>query len=485
MMQSKSLTCPECGSIIPGNAEKCECGHQLAVKSNALYSPGMGIIKFLAKGFHAYGLAWKAFLIHSVIYTIATQIFSPGFAALPNILSLEDATAPTTLGGIFSFILLTFTTLAFTLNADRSTEGEKIGFIESYGLALRLYGRYFFAVFLFFVGLAICSVPYNLWLEHWFKSLFSSYRYDEGAIFIAYLSKYIVLLIFSIPMIYWSNRYVFTPYALIIEDHDVKGAFTRSAYLSKNNVFSVAFNESAVGFCFFLVTVIPLGLIGWFIIYILPKLGISYFAAYGAAYTFAETIWVGLFIVFNVLYLKSLALEETLTKAKDESPQEEKDSSLKFHPAVILFPVIDIICKLYIPLLKAIVEKLKPRFKSFFEKDVGTEKAPGKEPPEYFEDSKERRMKNGKKEKVPGKKTVETATYVDYPESEPIDTIKISFIHRLKSFFKFSRKEDKFPGYFEDEDLKDRRLKKVKKVKKKKVPDKKIQKTIQYFDDDG
>ncbi|UCH94767.1 MAG: hypothetical protein JSV88_31530 [Candidatus Aminicenantes bacterium] len=381
----------------------------------------MGIMKFLANGFRAYGMAWKSFLIHSVIYTIATQIFNPGFGILPNILSLEDATPPTTLGGICIFILLTFTTLAFTLNAHRSTEGKKIGFIESYALALRLYGRYFFAVSLFFVGLSIVSIPLNLWLEYYIPD-------SSDSIVMSSFIQLFGVLILIIPMINWSSRYAFTPYAAIIEDRDIKGAFTRSDYLTKNKVFGVAFRESWVGFCFFIAIVIPLVLIGWFITYILLKLGISYFTALGAAYTFAETIWVGLFIVFNVLYLKSLALEDTLAKAKDKSPPEKKESSSKFHPAVILFPVIDIIGKLYVPLLKAIFEKLKPRLKSFFEQ-------------------------NGKFSK-------------DVEED------------------KFPKKED-VPEYFDDEELKDRQLKKVKKVKKKKVPDKKTIKTVQYFEDDG
>lgn len=469
-MNDKTVTCPECGSIIPDHAEECKCGHRLPIKSNALYSPDMGIRKFLAKGFRAYGLAWKSFLIHSVIYTIATQILNPGFGILPIILDLENATAPTTLGGIFIFILLTFTTLAFTLNAHRSTEGEKIGFIESYVLALRLYGRYLFAVFLFFIGLSIFSIPYNLWLKY-----YNSGSYDQRPIITGLLG----ILILTIPVIYWSSRYAFTPYALIIEDHDVKGAFTRSAYLSKNNVFSVAFNESAVGFCFFLVVVIPLVLIIWFIIYISTKLGISYFAALGAAWTFAETIWVGLFIVFNVLYLKSLALEDSLVKEKDDSPREEKDYSLKFHPAVILFPIIELINKLYIPLLKAILKKLIPLLKSFFEKNGKFTK--------YVEGLKNRRTEKVPDKETPAKET-ETFKYLEEPESEQVDAIKISFIHRLKSFFNFSRKEDKFPkkedefpDYFEDEELRDRRLKKVKKAKKKKVPDKK---TTQYFEDD-
>jgi hypothetical protein len=285
-------------------------------------------------------------------------------------------------------------------------------------------------------------------------------------------------------MIYWSSRYVFTPYALIIEGHGVKGSFTRSAYLSKNKVFGVAFRESWVGFCFFLVIVIPMVLIGQFILYILPKLGISYFAALGAAWTFAETIWVGLFIVFNVLYLKSLASKEALTKVADDS--SEKNSSLKFHPAVILFPIIDLINKLYIPLSKAIFEKLIPLLKSFFEKN-------GK----FTKDVEE--LNNRRMEKVPDKETpdkeTETFNYLEKPESEHVDAIKISFIHRLKSFFKFPGKADKFPKkeaefpiYFEDEELKDRKLKKMKKLKKKKekkVPDKKTIKTVQYFEDDG
>lgn len=368
-MNNNILTCPKCNTKNLKNVQSCNCGYEFPNKANILYSSSMSVADFVSSSFRVYKLVWKVFIIFSIIYAITVQIIHPGIRPISNLFILKEATLPSSFKEFLSLLLLAFVTLGFTICAHRITEGKKIAFKDSYLLTFRMYGKYLGSILLYFLGLLVFSIPLILLfkifginfnqqsLEIWLTQKYFNSDYYNAIIFV------IVSLILSILIIRYSANYMFTPFALIIENNCIKDAFIRSSLLAKNNVFKVLFEESKVCFCMTLVIIVPLVLIGLLIIFFLQQLGLSLYVASGFAWTFGETIWVGAFIIFNVLYYKSLLMSKSYIN--EQMISSEKKSFWEIGPPLIFEFIIIFYHKHILPLLKKCFEIICKYYKKY------------------------------------------------------------------------------------------------------------------------
>jgi hypothetical protein len=265
------MKCPNCGLINPDDAVECGCGYNFTIQTekqpwqHKFYRSytDMGVKEFFSNSWRTFGANWTTFLI---------------LAAIPPLISsallLATEAGVVIVITIINFIVWVLTSMALTMAAHKTSDGEAIGIGESYTLSLGLFWRYIWTGILYFLIVL-------------------------GGLF---------LLI--IPGIIWSVRYVFAPYAVIVEGIGGGEALSRSKALIKDRLGSIFLLEVGFGLLFFLVIVIPMAL---FILLIglvsgNPLIGFSETKPVWAdgIQFFGNITSEGLFVIFNILLFKSL-----------------------------------------------------------------------------------------------------------------------------------------------------------------------------------
>lgn len=274
------MRCPNCGLINPDDAVKCGCGYSFTIQTgkqpwqHTFYRSytDMGGKEFFSNSWRTFGANWTTFLI---------------LAAIPPLISsalvLATEAAVVIVITIINFIVWILTSMALTMAAHKTSDGEAIGIGESYTLCMGLFGQYIWTGMLYFLIVL-------------------------GGLFL-----------FIIPGIIWSVRYVFAPYAVIVEGISGGEALSRSKALIKGRLGSIFLLEMGFGLLFFLVIIIPIALLILLIGLALgnPLIG---FSATKPAWAegiqfFGNIISEGLFVIFNVLLFKSL---RGLDKSREE-----------------------------------------------------------------------------------------------------------------------------------------------------------------------
>lgn len=306
------------------NIEKSSSGtgrHKNHFDQIRFYWADMKVRHYFASSLSILKHSWKFVLIYGIIlYTVLSQILNPGkdiFAGIQDMLSFEDLSIPGNLQEFISFLLLSFITLSLTIIAHKASEGYSIRIKENIRIALQIYGRYLLTSIVYFVGQIVCAIPLLLFL---FYLAGQSLEMKSDAMASLILLIFGSILLF-IPVIIWLSKFVFAPFAIIIEESTIINAFKRSAFLSKNNVFKVAFSETIVGICYYLfIVIIPYFIVKGKVISMLMKLYVPYSVSDTIIMSFLQIIWSGLFIIFNVLFYKSLLakFESLSNKAIDQ-----------------------------------------------------------------------------------------------------------------------------------------------------------------------
>ena len=278
------MKCPSCGNNIPNDAMKCECGYRLTTKTKTFYKifNDMSAKEFFFNSLRVYRIALGTFLLLGAIYTV----FKLG-------LELTFGEAPSTVSSyivvIVSLIAQLITWIALLIAAHKVSDGEDIGILESYALSFGHFGRFVWTGFLYIL-IVLCG-----------------------------------LILLIIPGIIWGIRYFLAPYVVIVEGIGGKEALARSKSLTKDRLWEIGWREFVFGLLFFLIIWIPIFAAIFLIGAVIHVLGVSELNPMwaGAIALFGECISQGLFVIFNVLLLKSLReelpsreiiLEETVEK---------------------------------------------------------------------------------------------------------------------------------------------------------------------------
>ena len=265
------MKCPICGLINVDDAVKCACGYNFTTQTerqsrqNRLYRSYtyMRVKEFFSNSWRTFGANWTTFLILAAIPTVVSS----------TLVFATEAVAAFVIT-LINLIVWILTTMALTMAAHKTSDGEAIGIGESYTLSLGLFWRYTWTGILYFLIVV-------------------------GGFFL-----------FIIPGIIWGARYVLAPYAVIVEGIGGGVALSRSKALTKNRLGSIFLLELGFGFLFSLVITIPMALL---ILLIGLVLGNPFIGFSTQRPEWAETIWLfgqsvsqELFVIFNVLLFKSL-----------------------------------------------------------------------------------------------------------------------------------------------------------------------------------
>jgi hypothetical protein len=249
----------------------------------------MGIGEFFSNSWRTFGANWTTFMIIAAIPTVVSLALA---------LAIEDEVRIVTalISGIVSILVWILSTMALTMAAHKTSDGQAIGVWESYNLSLGLFWRYIWTGILYFLIVL-------------------------GGMF---------LLI--IPGIIWGIRYIFAPYLVIMEGIGGRKALSRSRNITEGRLGGVFVRELVVGLLFFLVITIPLTLLIFLIGVVLgnPAIGFSAPAPEWAQtiQLFGQIMSEALFVIFNVLLFKSIRAlainEKALTKADVASKENGK-----------------------------------------------------------------------------------------------------------------------------------------------------------------
>jgi hypothetical protein len=265
------MRCPTCGLINPDDAVRCGCGYIFTMQTekqpweHKFYRSytDMGVKEFFSNSWGTFGANWNTFLILAAIPT-----------GLSSALVLSTEPKAVIVITIINHIVWILTIMALTMAAHKTSDGEAMGVWESYSSSFGLFWRYIWAGILYFLIVL-------------------------GGFFL-----------FIIPGIIWAVRYVFAPYAVIVEGVGGGAALSRSKAITKDRCGSIFLLELGFGFLFFLVIVIPMTLL---ILLVGLALGKPFVGFSTPSPEWAQTIWFfgnivseGLFVIFNVLLFKSL-----------------------------------------------------------------------------------------------------------------------------------------------------------------------------------
>jgi len=261
------MKCPACGTITPDDTIKCECGYSLTTHTRPLYWSfgGMRAKDFFFNSLRAYVRALSTFLLLGAIYT-----------AVSLGLVLTEGETLSTAGSIVVLIVHLMaqivTYMALIIAAHKVSDGEDIGILESYALSFSLFGRFIWTSLLYILIVL-------------------------GGI-----------ILFIIPGIIWSVRYVFAPYAVIVEGIGGKEALSLSKTLTEDSLWAIGWREFVFGLLFLLIIWIPTFVLIFLIAFVSIVIGVSELnpMSAGAIWTFGNIISQGFFVIFNVLLFKSL-----------------------------------------------------------------------------------------------------------------------------------------------------------------------------------
>jgi len=206
--------------INPDDAIKCYCGYDFSTHTKALYRSitYMGVGEFFSNSWRTFGANWATFIILAAIPTFVSL-------ALEVTPEVEVISVTAFISWIVSMIVGILSTMALTMVAHKTSDGEAIGVWESYNLSLGIFWRYIWTCILYFLIV--------------FGGMF--------------------LLI--IPGIIWSFRYIFAPYVVIMEGIGGKKALSRSRDITEGRLGGVFAREVVFGLLFLIVIVIPITLL--------------------------------------------------------------------------------------------------------------------------------------------------------------------------------------------------------------------------------
>ena len=273
------MRCPSCGLMNPEDAVRCNCGYSFTTHRFYKSYRDMRLRDFFFNSWRTFGANWITFLVLAAIPTAVSQ-------ALPLSMAIRAApgeeTAPVTMiipgiiVAIVSLIVWILSTMALTMAAHKTSEGESVGIWESYTLSLGLFWRYIWTSILYFLIV---------------------------------MAGFIV---FIIPGIIFGVMYVFAPYAVVIEGIGGRAALSRSKTLTEGRVFSTFLLELGFGLLFLIVFAVPLFLL---ILLIGQFFGHPLLAE--TVQRYGNIISEALFVIFNVLLFKSRRVMEMAKGASE------------------------------------------------------------------------------------------------------------------------------------------------------------------------
>lgn len=277
------MKCPACKSINPNYAAKCGCGYDFTTHTKALYRPikYMGYVELFSNSWRTFGVNWTTFMILAAIPTMVSLS-----------LALTTGAEESYVSSLFYMIVWILSTMALTMVAHKTSDGQAVGVWESYNLSLRLFWRYMWTCILYFLIVL-------------------------GGMF---------LLI--IPGIIWSIRYIYAPYLVIIEGIHGRKALSRSREITEGRLGGVFARTLVFGILIFFVITIPLLFLVFLIGGVLgsPAIGFS-----EPTPEWAEAIWLfgqfiqeALFVIFNVLLFKSIRALAIIDSSKITEVDEAK-----------------------------------------------------------------------------------------------------------------------------------------------------------------
>ena len=209
------MECPVCNRINPDDAAECGCGYDFTTHTKALYRSitYMGVGEFFSNSWRTFGANWTTFMILAAIPTLVSL-------ALALATGVEVRFLTAFIIWIVWVIVWILSTMALTMAAHKTSDGQVIGVWESYNLSMGLFWKYIWT-----------SILYLLIIL--------------GGMF---------LLI--IPGIIWGIRYIFAPYLVIMEGIGGREALSRSKAITKGRLGGVFGCEFVLGLLFFLVITI-------------------------------------------------------------------------------------------------------------------------------------------------------------------------------------------------------------------------------------
>jgi hypothetical protein len=239
----------------------------------------MRLWDFFASSWRTFGRNWATFPM-----LVAISTFTPKILALAvKALAVSGLDVPLSLISMIAWIasgaVWMFSTMALTMAAYQSSEGDVVSVWESYARSAGFFWRYLWTVILLF--LIVCGG----------------------------------LLLLILPGILWALHYFLAPHAVIIEGVGGRQALRRSMSLTRGRSFQVLVVEIGFGLLCFLLFWIPLhllvGMIG--VTPSEPTFGFSPPPSEWAAAIelFGQLVSGALFVIFNVLLFKSLRAMES------------------------------------------------------------------------------------------------------------------------------------------------------------------------------
>jgi uncharacterized membrane protein len=221
------------------------------------------MMELFTSSWRTYGAAWQTFVLLGSVY--AALLWVPISDTTPD--DSQAISVGLITEAILGFVVWVVTTIAVMVTAHRVSEREEIGIGESYTLSIGFFWRYLWTNLLYFLVVL-------------------------GG-----------MLLFVIPGIIWGIRYVFSPYAVIVEGVSGRDALARSGALTAGKTWQIFGYEFVYGVLFLMAITIP-----FYIIMFLARnaLAETYLRLLEL---FHSVTYETLFIIFNVLLFKKLRAE--------------------------------------------------------------------------------------------------------------------------------------------------------------------------------
>jgi hypothetical protein len=212
---------------------------------------------------HVFRAAWGTFMLLGTMYVFLSQ----GLNAASDIVVSEI------LNGI-RLLVLALITIALTVTAHKISEGGSIDTGEGLAISLKFFWQYIWTAFLYFLVVS------------------------AG------------LILFLIPGIIWSIKYLFSPYIVVVEGIAGRKALARSAAVTKGKKIHIVLHELIFALLFGLLKLVFAALLSILVGIVSGKPFIGFGETkpewVEAIRVFGNIAWEIFFIIFNVLFLKSL-----------------------------------------------------------------------------------------------------------------------------------------------------------------------------------
>ncbi len=279
------MQCPKCGLVNPDTATKCGCGYSLADPRLYHSYERMSLWDFFTNSWRTFGSNWTTLLMLVLIPALTPTVLTWVIRLVAGNWPLLPLSILSAVAAAISWTVWILSTMALTLAADKSSEGQPLDTWKSYGLCLPYFWRYLWTAILY-VAIVVAG-----------------------------------LFLFIIPGIIWAFHYVFAPYAVLIEGVSGRAALWRSKTLTKGKVFRILAIEIGFGLSCLLLFQIPLRLL----VSMIREAPADTFVGIpgprpdwaAAIDLFGRLVSAALFVIFNVLLFKSLRTMELEAKARE------------------------------------------------------------------------------------------------------------------------------------------------------------------------